>query len=141
MRVRSTKARMTKSAPEPVTKGTAKRPIRKGKPSAIPVFAALAALTVGTFAYLTAELASGKDPALGPDAITAVTPKRPTIIRKVIRRKVVTTVVPAPTASPSYTAGSSSYGGYSSGGTSYSAPSTSYSAPAPAPAPVVTASS
>lgn len=134
---------MTDSAPPPGSKSSAKRPVRRGKPSAIPVFSALAALIVGSFAYLTVELARGNDPALGPDGIAAVTPKRPTIIRKVIKRKVVTTVVPAPAASPSYTGSSSSYGGYSSGGTSYSAPSTSYSAPAPAPAPapVVTASS
>ena len=134
---------MTESTPTSGSRGTAKRPVRRGKPSAIPVFAALAALIVGSFAYLTVELARGNDPALGPDGIAAVTPKRPTIIRKVIKRRIVTTVVPAPTASPGYTGGSSSYGGYSSGGSSYSAPSTSYSAPAPAPAPapVVTASS
>lgn len=133
---------MTETGSKPASKGKVRGPVRRGKPSAIPVFLALAALIVGSFAYLTIEVARGNDPALGADAIAAVTPKRPTIIRKVIKRKIVTTVVPAPTT-PSYTAGSAAYGGYSSGGTSYSAPSTSYSAPAPAPAPapVVTASS
>lgn len=125
---------MTESPSKDGSISAAKRPARRGKPSAIPVFLALAALILGSFAYLTVELVRGNDPALGPDAIAAVTPKRPTIIRKVIKRKIVTTVVPAPSASPSYTGGSSSY-------ESYSAPSTSYSAPAPAPAPVVTASS
>ena len=129
---------MTENRPEVSSERPRKRPVRRGKPSAVPVFSALAILTVAGFSSLTVELARGKDPALGSDAIAAVTPKRPVIIRKVIKRRVITTVTPAPAASPSYTAG-----GYSSGGSSYSAPSTSYSAPAPAPAPapVVTASS
>lgn len=109
---------------------------RRRKPSAVPVFASLGLLIAGSFAYLTLGVVNGSDPALGKNAIAAVTPERPVIVRKVIKRRVVTTVIPSAPVATGYTSG----GSYS-GGTSYSAPATSYSAPAPAPAPVVTASS
>jgi hypothetical protein len=102
----------------------------------VAVFAATATLFLAALGFLAFQLADGKDPSLGAAAVTSSKPERPVVVvRRIIKRHVITTVVPsqAPAAVPA----SSSY---SSG---YSAPAVS-SAPAPAPAPaapVVTASS
>jgi hypothetical protein len=76
------------------------------------------------FAFLTYQLAVGGDPALGAKA-SAAADRRPVVIRRVVKHRIVTTVVPTP--------GPSSV-------SSASAPAAP--APvAPAPAPVVTSAS
>jgi hypothetical protein len=105
------------------------------------VFAVSAALFIAALGFLAYQLAQGRDPALGSSATVADKPKRPVItVRRIIKRRVITTVVPAP--EPSATPVSS---GAAPSGT-YSAPSAApapapTAAPAPAPAPAVTASS
>ena len=108
-----------------------RRAARK-KPPALPVFATLGVLFAMTFGFLTLGLAKGEDPVLGKKALATIHPERPVVvIRKVIRRKVVTTVVPADpvTTAAGYSGGTS----YPSSGTTYAAPVTSTAAPAPAP--------
>jgi hypothetical protein len=58
--------------------------------SSVALFAAL-------FGFLTYQLAGGRDPALGAQA--TADGSRPAKVRKVIKRRVVTTVVPAPPVS------------------------------------------
>lgn len=115
-----------------------RRPRRK--PAALPVFAAMAAIFLATFAFLLFELIGGRDPALGAGALASARPERPElIIRKVIKRKVITTVVPESQSAAS----SGSTGGYVQGysGSTYSAPAATTTAPAPAPAPAPVVSS
>lgn len=132
----STKAKMT------TTESTPPRRKPRRRLSAIPVFAAMAVLFLATFVFLTLELIGGRDPALGAKALDSVKPERPVVVvRKVIKRRVITTVVPSdPVISSSGSTGTYS-GGYSSGGSTYVAPATTTVAPAPAPAPVVSSAS
>lgn len=110
------------------------------RPSAIPVFAVMALIFMATFVFLLFELISGHDPALGAKALDSVKPERPVVVRKVIKRRVITTVVPPdPVVASSGSTGTSS-DSYSSGG-SYVAPATTTVAPAPAPAPAPVVSS
>ena len=113
--------------------GPARRKPRR-RLSAIPVFAAMAVLFLATFVFLTLELIGGRDPALGAKALDSVRPERPVVVvRKVIKRKVITTVVPSdPVVSSSGSTGTYA-GSYSSGGSTYVAPATTTVAPAPAP--------
>ena len=113
--------------------GPARRKPRR-RLSAIPVFAAMAVLFLATFTFLTAELIGGRDPALGAKAFDSVEPERPiVVVRKVIKRKVITTVVPSdPVVSSSGSTGTYT-GSYSSGGSTYVAPATTTFAPAAAP--------
>ncbi|MGK2956045.1 MAG: hypothetical protein ACSLFI_10295 [Solirubrobacterales bacterium] len=109
------------------------RAVKRRKPSPVAVFLASAALFLGSLGFLSYQLAQGKDPALGTSVASVEKPKRPVVtVRRIIKRRVITTVVPAPAAT-------------SIPVSSGSAPSSSYSAPAPvavAPAPApVTASS
>lgn len=124
------------------TEPTPPRPRPRRRLSAIPVFATMAALFLATFGFLTFELIAGRDPALGAKALDSVKPERPVIVvRKVIKRRVITTVLPPdPVVSSAGSTGTYT-GGYSSGGGTYVAPATTTVAPAPAPAPVVTAGS
>lgn len=107
---------------------------RRRKPSPVAVFVTSAALFLAALGFLAFQVAQGRDPSLGPDALVAAKPQRPVVtVRRIIKRRVITTVIPAETG----TAGSSP-GSYSTG----SAPPAVTTAPAPAPAaPVVTASS
>jgi hypothetical protein len=77
------------------------------------------------FEFLAFQLRSGNDPAVG----ASKQPPRPVVYRKVMRTKVVTDVVPSPTAK--------------GGTTTVTGPATVTSTPAPAPAaaPVVTSTS
>ena len=124
------------------TESTPPRRKPRRRLSAIPVFAAMAVLFLATFVFLTLELIGGRDPALGAKALDSVKPERPVVVvRKVIKRRVITTVVPSdPVISSSGSTGTYS-GGYSSGGSTYVAPATTTVAPAPAPAPVVSSAS
>jgi hypothetical protein len=84
------------------------------------------------FGFLAGQLRSGNDPALGSGSTAAAGKPQKVLVRRVIRRRVVTTVIPS--ASPQ-----------GSGGASVStsaAPAVTSSAPAaPAPAPVTTSAS
>lgn len=127
---------MTTTEPVP----TRRKPRRRA--SAIPVFASMAVLFLVTFVFLTFELIEGRDPALGAKALDSVEPERPVVVvRKVIKRRVITTVVPSdPVVSSSDSTGAYT-GSYSSGGGTYVAPATTTIAPAPAPAPAPVVSS
>ena len=132
---------MTTTKSTMTTESTPVRRRPRRRPSAIPVFAAMAVIFLATFVFLLIQLVGGRDPALGANALSSVEPKRPVVVvRKVIRRKVITTVVPADpvVASSGSTGGTSA--GYSSSGT-YVAPATTTVAPAPAPAPAPVVSS
>lgn len=101
---------------------TERRRVRRPGPA--PVIWGSIALFAAMFALLAYQLAVGKDPALGAKASAAADP-RPVLIRRVVKHRIVTTVVPTP--------GPSSVS---------SAPATA--APVPitaAPAPVVTSAS
>ena len=96
-----------------------------------------AALFLGSLGFLSYQLSQGNDPALGASVASVQKPKRPVVVkRRIIKRRVVTTVVPAPTAVVS-----TPVSGSSTPTSTYSAPTTVAAAPAPAPAPVVSASS
>lgn len=112
------------------------RPARKRrKPSPVAVFVTSATLFLAALGFLAFQLAQGRDPSLGAGALTADKPQRPVVtVRRIIKRHVITTVVPAETGSTLASAGSTSTA-------PAPAPVTSAPAPAPAPAPVVTASS
>ena len=111
------------------------RAVRRRKPSAATVFLASMALFVASLGFLALQLAQGNDPSLGAGALTLSKPQQPVVtVRKVIKRHVITTVIPNPAVTTVASTGS-----YSTGGSS--APITT-SAPAPAPAaPVVSSSS
>ena len=95
------------------------------RPSILPTVAAALALFIVAFEFLAFELRSGNDPSLAG----AAPPPRPQVLRKVLRTKVVTDVVPS--------------AGGGGGTTRVASPATvsSAPAPAPAPAPVVTSTS
>lgn len=97
------------------------------RPGAAPVIWGSAALFVALFVLLTYQLAMGRDPALGA---RATADRRPVVIRRVVKHRIVTTVVPATAPSDSGVAGGST-----------STATTPAPAPAPAPPPVVTSSS
>ncbi len=66
---------------------------RRGRPSAAPVFWVSTLLFAALFAFLVFRFSVGQDPSLAGAAAP-----RPVEVRKVIKRKVVTTVVPSPGA-------------------------------------------
>lgn len=109
------------------------RAIRRRKPPAVRVFMASTALFLVALVFLSYQLAQGEDPALGSSVAKVDKPKRPVVtVRKIIKRRVVTTVVPVAAAVPV------SSGAAPTSSSSYSAPVAIAAAPAPAP---VTASS
>jgi hypothetical protein len=65
---------------------------RPGRPSAAPVFWVSTLLFAALFAFLVYRFSLGEDPSL------AGASARPVQVRKVIKRKVITTVVPSPGA-------------------------------------------
>ena len=77
------------------------------RPGAAPVFWASVLLFAATFALLTYRFSAGQDPSLA-----GATASRPIKVRKVIKRRIVTTVVPSPGADTivSGPVSSSSYG-------------------------------
>lgn len=81
------------------------------RPGPRPVFWASIALFAILFALLTYQLSTGADPTLS--GATSAAP-RPVVVRRVIKRKVVTTVVPTPGAN-SVSSGPASSSSYSSG--------------------------
>ncbi len=62
---------------------------RRGRPSPAPVFWVSTLLFAALFAVLAYRFSAGQDPSLAGASAT-----RPVEVRKVIKRKVVTTVVP-----------------------------------------------
>jgi hypothetical protein len=91
------------------------------------VFSGAIALFAVTFGFLTYQLRSGNDPSLGAQALASQ--PRPVLIRRVIKHRIITRVVP--------TAGSS---GTTVSSTAAPVSSSSVAA-APAPAPVTTGAS
>ena len=85
------------------------------KPGAAPVLWASALLFAALFALLTWRFSVGKDPSLA-----AATASRPVQVRKVIKRRVVTTIVPTPGAN-TVTSGPATSSSYSSGAVTTSA--------------------
>ncbi|HEX8752705.1 MAG TPA: hypothetical protein VF731_04735 [Solirubrobacterales bacterium] len=79
------------------------------KPGAAPVFWASVLLFAALFALLTWRFSIGKDPSL-----SGATASRPVQVRKVIKRRVVTTIVPTPGAN-TVTSGPATSSSYSSG--------------------------
>ena len=75
-----------------------------------------AALFLAALGFLAFQLAQGRDPSLGADALTTSKPQRPVVtVRRIIKRQVITTVVPAETATTVSSAGSYSTGSGSPG--------------------------
>jgi hypothetical protein len=81
------------------------------RPRAAVVFWASVLLFAALFAFLTYRFAVGKDPSLSGATASAA---RPVQVRKVIRRRVVTTIVPSPGRN-TVSAGPASSSSYSSG--------------------------
>jgi hypothetical protein len=90
----------------------ARRPNLPGRPSGAHVFWASILLFAALFALLTYRFAVGQDPSLA--GATAAAPQ-PVQVRKVIKRRVVTTIVPTPGAN-TVSAGPASSSSYSTGG-------------------------
>jgi hypothetical protein len=65
---------------------------RPRRPSFAPVLWGSVALFGVLFALLAYQLSAGNDPSLGGNA------SRPVLVRKVVKRRIVTTIVPAPGA-------------------------------------------
>ena len=78
------------------------------KPGAGPVFWASILLFAALFAFLTYQFSVGRDPSL------SATASRPVLVRKVIKKRVVTTVVPTP-GENSVSSGPATSSSYSSG--------------------------
>jgi hypothetical protein len=70
---------------------------RARRPSFAPVFWGSIALFAVLFALLAYQLSSGNDPSLG--ALASGNASRPVLVRKVVKRRIVTTIVPTPGAS------------------------------------------
>jgi len=119
------------TAAAPGSAGGGARTPRPRRPGPMPVISGTIALFAVSFGFLTYQLRSGNDPALGTQALASTAATRPVIVRRVIKRRVITRVVPTPGASAAVPV-------------TTSAPLTSSSAPvisAPAPAPVTTSAS
>jgi hypothetical protein len=70
---------------------------RPRRPSFAPVFWSSISLFAVLFALLAYQLSSGNDPSLG--AAAGGTASRPVLVRRIVKRRIVTTVVPNPGAS------------------------------------------
>jgi hypothetical protein len=112
--------------PAPSADGAARARANR-RPGPGMVFSGAIALFAVTFGFLTYQLRSGNDPSLGAQALASQ--PRPVLIRRVVKHRIITRVVP--TAGASGTTVSTS-----------AAPVTSSAAPvAAAPAPVTTGAS
>ncbi len=117
----------------PEAAARSERTARRRRPGPGAVIAASAATFAMLFGFLTYQLRSGNDPAIGVASTASSAPGK-VLVRRVIRRRVITTVVPA----------ASSSAGTSMAASSSSSPVVTSSAPttaAPAPAPVTTSAS
>ncbi len=113
--------------PSPPVERGAKTAPRSGRPGPGVVISGAIALFAVTFGFLTYQLRSGHDPALGAQALASQA--RPVLVRRVIKHKIITRVVPTPGASGTTVS------------TSGAPATTSTAAVAPAPAPVTTGAS
>ncbi|HEX8958602.1 MAG TPA: hypothetical protein VF770_02145 [Solirubrobacterales bacterium] len=96
----------TPARPDP-RGGPASRGRRPGP--ALVIWGTIALFAV-TFAFLTYQLSIGRDPLLG-----RATASRPVLVRQVIKRRVITTIIPTPGRS-SVSASGSVAGSFSSSG-------------------------
>jgi hypothetical protein len=85
------------------------RPARRPSPGSV-LWGSIA-LFAALFALLTYQLSIGADPSLSGSASAAA---RPVVLRKVIKRRIVTTIVPTPGAN-TVSNGPLNSSGYSSG--------------------------
>ncbi len=108
------------------------------RPGALPVIAATLAAFLATLAFLAVRVRTGHDPALGAMAASApVPPVRHVLVRRLVERRVVITIKPAPQGgSAPVTSGTAPQIAASTSSLPAAAP-----APAPAPPPVATRSS
>jgi hypothetical protein len=124
---------VTERANAPAGAARSDRTARRRRPGPGAVIAASAATFAMLFGFLTYQLRSGHDPAIGAASTASSAPSK-VLVRRVIRRRVVTTVVPS----------ASSSAGTSTASSPSSSPVVTSSAPttaAPAPAPVTTSAS
>lgn len=91
-----------------MTEPRSSRPRAGRKPGAAPVFWASVLLFAALFAFLTYQFSVGKDPSL------TATATRPVQVRKVIKKRIVTTVVPTQ-GENTVTSGPATSSSYSSG--------------------------
>ena len=108
------------------------------RPGPLPVIAAAVAAFLATLTFLAVRVRSGHDPALGSIAAsTPAPPVRHVLVRRLVERRVVITINPAPQAksAPVTSAAAPQIAA------STSAPTTAAPAPVPAPPPVATRSS
>ena len=124
--------------------GAAAMTTERRRPAKLPAWP-VAASAVGTFlaalAFLAGQVRDGRDAALGPaEPAAATAAPRPVVVRRIIRRVVITE--PAPSAAAPASGGAAPAASapvLSAPGPAASAPTPA--APAPAPAPLTTRSS
>jgi len=122
---------------------------RPAKLPAWPVAAGAAGTFLAALAFLAGQVRDGRDAALGPaEPVAATAAPRPVVVRRIIRRVVITH--PAPRAAPAPSAGGAAPAASAPAATApapsapapaASAPAPAPAAPAPAPAPLTTRSS
>lgn len=98
---------MTEPSPDiqtrPAPRGGAARSAHRPGPAS--VFWGSIALFAALFAFLTYQIEAGNDPLLGA-AGSGAAASRPVLVRQVVKRRIVTTVVPGPGGSSVSAAGS-----------------------------------
>lgn len=110
---------------------------RPAKLPAWPVATGAAGTFLAALAFLAGQVRDGRDPALGPAEPVAARAPQQVVVRKIIRRVVVTH--PAPRAAAPSGGAAVASAPVSGGGTPTAAPAPA--APAPQPAPLTTRSS
>jgi hypothetical protein len=115
---------------------------RPAKVPAWPVAAGAAGTFLAALAFLAGEVRNGRDAALGPAEPVAVRAPREVVVRRIVRRVVITH--PAPRAAPAGRAPSTPAPASPAPSTpapAAAAPAPAPAAPAPQPAPLTTRSS
>jgi hypothetical protein len=115
---------------------------RRRKPSAVPIAAFSVAMFMALFGFMSYELATGHDPALGKKtAVVAQAPRR-VVLKRIEHRIVITRIVPPPAQTDAGSAAATSVPSSAAptatapvAPVTTSAPVVVQSAPAPAPAP------
>lgn len=115
------------------------------KPGSLPVYAASAALFLGTFGFLGVRMAGGQDPALGTNQPqVAQAQQRRVLVRKVLVTRHVTVIRPAAQAAPATVPAQASVPASAAPPTATPSPARASApapTPSPAPAPVQTSTS
>jgi len=117
---------------------------RPAKLPAWPVAAGTAGTFLAALAFLAGQVRDGRDAALGPAEPVAATQPQEVVVRRIIRRVVITEPAPrvaAPATGGAAPAASAPAPGAPAPAAPAPAPSAPAAAPAPAPAPLTTRSS